>query len=116
LVSKLHKNDQWWFGIKEIDWTNWDSNSYLALIMRDGLERSYLMLNPEDANYLINKLNISEQRSKEIHIGYPNTGPKYIVEWKDFHCQDQIKNLSPITQEEILAAKKARKVGDEELL
>jgi hypothetical protein len=47
----------------------------------------------------------------------PSITKIYIQQWDDFPCQEQIKHLNPITQEEILAVKKAEKgVGDEELL
>jgi hypothetical protein len=115
--SKLHNNDNWWFGINENDWCDWDSKCWLTLIMRDGVERSYLMLNPTESKILIDKLNIVQENSKEIHIKIPTSGKIYIQEWSSFACQDRIKNLSSITQEEINAIINSRRgVGDENLL
>ncbi len=114
LYSKL--GNDWFFGISKDDWEKWDDNSYLALIMRDGLELTYLMLNPTDSKYLISKLKIVDNDSKKIHIKMPNFGKIKIQQWEDFPCQEQIRHLSDITHKEILDVKLAKKKGLDEFL
>ena len=85
--------------------------------MRDGLEISYLMVNPIDSEYLINKLKIVDNNSKKSMLKCQAL-QKYIFNNGMISLvKNKLSTWIPLLKKKNLAVKKAKKgVGDEELL
>jgi hypothetical protein len=104
-------NDRWFYGIIEKYWKNWDNNSYIALLMRDGKNCSYVLLNPNESINLISRINLSKDNSKKINVRIPAAGKIYIQEWQDFPYQHRIKTIGNINPEEAEFEKLAKNFG-----
>jgi hypothetical protein len=104
-------NDKWFFGIIQKYWRNWDNYSLIALLMRDGNNCSYVLLNSKESKELIDRIQLSKDNSKKINIRIPAFGKIYIQEWQDFPYQDRIKNIGSINPEQAAIEKLANNLG-----
>lgn len=91
--NKDKDDDKWFYGITEKDWTKWDNNSYLILLMRDGPHCSYVLLNQAESKELLSRLAPARDGSKKINVRMPSTGKIYIEKWPDFPFAERIVEL-----------------------
>lgn len=110
IYSDLH-NDKWFYGIMKDYWSNWDSDSYLAIIMRDGNYCSYIILTPDEVIQLFSRINQSTDNQKKFNIRIPSTGKIYIVPWSEFPFEKRILNIGNIDPEEAIIEKVSKKIG-----
>lgn len=86
--------DRWWFGVSKKYWKNWDDQTYMALIMREEIKCSTVMLNPFDSKNLLNRIQPAQRNQKHINVRIPSgPGKIYIQEWQDFPFE---KNIVPL--------------------
>lgn len=92
-VSKFNeKYYKYFYDVYQGDWQNWDSNSYLALLMHDGDQLSYVLLNPNESRELLDKITPATDGSKNINIYMPSPGKLYIQKWPDFsYAEREVK-------------------------
>jgi len=91
--AKYKDDDKWFYGIIKNYLNNWDNNCYLILLMRDGINCSFVLFNPTESRDLINKLDPAKDGSKKINIRMPSTGKIYIEKWPDFPFAERIIEL-----------------------
>ncbi|MGC8908508.1 MAG: hypothetical protein ACP5M0_13860 [Desulfomonilaceae bacterium] len=81
--------------MKQKHWDKWDvENHYLAFLMRNGTECSYVILNPQEAKYLLDSSKNAADMSKKIDIRVSAKGRIYIIQWKDLDIAHRIQKLS----------------------
>jgi hypothetical protein len=96
-VSKLNeKYYKYFYDVYQDDWQAWDSDSYLAFLMRDGEQLSYVLMNPKESKELLDKINPATDGSKKINIYMPRPGKLYIQKWPEFPFAARIIKLGPI--------------------
>jgi hypothetical protein len=110
LYSSLN-DDRWFYGIIEKYWKNWDKDSHIVFLMRDGKYCSYVLLNPTESNNLLSRINLSKDNSKKINVRIPAVGKIYIQEWQDFPYENRIKHIGNINPEEAGFEKLAKIIG-----
>jgi len=87
-------NAIWWFGVSKKYWKNLDDQTYVALIMREEIKCSTVILNPIDSKKLLNRIQPAQQGQKHINIRIPSgPGEIYITEWQDYPFG---KNIVPL--------------------
>ncbi len=87
----------WWFGVSKKYWKNWDDQTYMALIMREEIKCSTVMLNPINSKKLLNRIQPAQQNQKHINVRIPSgPGKIYIQEWQDFPFEENIVPLGNI--------------------
>lgn len=110
LYSDLN-NDKWFYGVMEEYWNHWDTNCYLAIIMRDGINCSYILLNTEEANNLFSRINPARDNQKKFNVRIPSVGKTYIIQWSDFPVESRIVNVENIFPEDAIIEKLTKKTG-----
>ncbi len=104
------REDKWFYGIKQADLINLDSNSYLAIIMRDGNYCNYVLLTPDEVIKFVSRINLSTGNQKLFNIRIPITGKIYIVQWSDFPLGSRIIDIGNIDPEEAIIEKFTKKI------
>lgn len=89
-------NDRWWFGVSELYWSNWDDDTYLAILMRDGKRCEFVLLNPSVSKKLLGKIEAVMDNQKKINVRIPSSGKIYIQEWQDFPFEQKTVSLGKI--------------------
>ena len=100
-VSIFNKNNRYFYDVYQNDWENWDSNSYLALLMRDEEQLSYVLLNPNESQELLDRINFATDGSKNINVYMPSPGKLYIQVWRDFPHAARIVEIGPIIKSNV---------------
>ena len=96
-VSKFNeKYYKYFYDVYLDDWQTWDGDSCLALLMHDGEQLSYVLLNPKESQELLDKINPATDGSKNINIYMPSPGKLYIQKWPDFPFAGRIVKIGPI--------------------
>jgi hypothetical protein len=93
--SDFHENiSQWFYGIPKIEWEDWQSQ-FLAILMKESYEVSYVLLDPSESALLLAKCGKDKKTDeKKINIRMPTSGERiYIIEWKDFPLYSRISHL-----------------------
>jgi hypothetical protein len=93
-------NDRWWFGVSELYWSNWDENTYLAILMRDEKKCECVLLNPRVSQKLLDKIEPVKDNQKKINVRIPSAGKIYIQEWQDFPFEQKTVSLGNIETED----------------
>ncbi len=87
---------RWFWGVASKYWKNWDNNTYLALLMEnDDLENySYLLLEPNDAKFLLTKKCSESNGEKKINLRFYTSGGKYhLQEWQEYSVEKNTKDI-----------------------
>ncbi len=94
VYSDFHlKPSIWWYGIPKTQWDDWN-NQFLVLLMKDGIEVNYALLNPNEAIELLHKCRPVTREEKKINIRRPTTAGKiYFVEWDQFPLASRVLPL-----------------------
>jgi hypothetical protein len=113
LYSNFLNNDRWWYGVSKEYWSNWDEYTYMALLMRDGMNCDFVMLNPRESEELLNRTDPDLKGQKHINIRMPSVGKVYIQKWQDFPFAQRIVKFGKIeipNSAEELRQKSAKRV------
>ena len=87
----------WWFGVLEEYWKNWDDQTYMALLMREEIKCFTVMLNSINSKKLLNWIQPDQKNRKHINVRIPaGPGKIYIQEWQDFPFEQNIIPLGNI--------------------
>ena len=98
LYSNLNK-DRWFYGMKMKDYNKLRNNN-IVLLMRDDNNCSYVLLDPNESNYLISKISPAKDNSKKINVRIPSFGKTYIQEWPEFKFENRIVSIGIIDLKE----------------
>lgn len=99
-VYSKFNGDRWFYGVSKLYWSNWDENTYLAILMRDGKNCCYVLLNPTVSKKLLDKIEPVKDSQKKINVYLPSSGKIYIQEWQDFPFERKIAKLGTIETED----------------
>jgi hypothetical protein len=91
LYSDFHpRSSGWWYGVPKDEWDDWGNQS-LVLLMKEGNEVNFVLLNPNEAIALLNKCKAVGNDEKKINIRRPTTaGKTYIIEWSQFPLENRM--------------------------
>ncbi len=95
--------NRWWFGISKQYWKNWDNQTYMALLMREGNKCDFVLLNPTESLELLNGIKPVTSFQKMINVYLPSgSGRIYIQEWQDFPFEQNIVHLGNIEDSDVV--------------
>ncbi|MHB8068498.1 MAG: hypothetical protein ACYDIC_11425 [Desulfobaccales bacterium] len=96
-VSRFNeKYCRYYWDAYENDWKSWDNNCYLALLMHDEQQLSYVLMSPKESQQLLDMTNRATDGSKNINVYMPSPGKLYILRWPDFPFSSRIVKIGPI--------------------
>mgnify|MGYP001290610212 CR=1 FL=1 len=98
LYSSLN-NDRWFYGVSEDYWRNWDGKTYMVLLLGDERKCDYVILNPEESQDLLRRIQPVKDHQKKINIRIPSAGKEYIQEWQSFPLRARVISLGTIETE-----------------
>lgn len=98
LYSSLN-NDRWFYGVSEDYWRNWDGKTYMVLLLGDERKCDYVILNPEESQELLRRIQPAKDGQKKINIRIPSVGKEYIQEWQSFRLTARVVSLGTIETE-----------------
>jgi len=92
------EQDRWFWGVGHKYWSEWDDDSYLALLMgnKDQTSYSFLLLKPKEALCLFPKCS-EHGGEKKINLRvYKSDGKLHFQEWQDYDVENNIQNVNKI--------------------
>lgn len=89
------EQDRWFWGVGRKYWSEWDDNSYLALLMgkEDQVSYSFLLLKPKEALYLFTKCS-EHGGEKKINLRFKKSdGLPHLQEWQEYDVEKNIRKI-----------------------
>jgi hypothetical protein len=100
--SDLQNYNKWWFGVSKLYWKNWDTNTYISLLMNEGNICRFCLLNPRKSKKLLDEINPVSGEKKIINVLIPASGGfTYIQEWPTFNIDQNTISLGRIDDDSI---------------